>query len=72
MDNWTHKISGFDRIANQLRHVKTLYHRHEITFDIGKGQKGLDNQSSTQMERVIGIQPYTWYRGRLAARDKPV
>jgi len=34
-DNWTHILSGFDRIRGALRGTQCLYDQHEVTFDLG-------------------------------------
>lgn len=36
-DNWTYKLAGFDRIAEHLDGVKTLYDRDQIVFNLKTG-----------------------------------
>ena len=38
-ENWTHVLSGFDRIREALRGTQTLVDRHEVIFDLAHGKK---------------------------------
>ena len=38
-DNWTRKLSGFDRVREALRGVRVLYDPHEVVFTLEAGQR---------------------------------